>query len=88
MKIISMDFVGSFEIDGLRYGLIQISENYFQVSVPSLGSQRSAFHVAPRVFVTMDGDSVVITGDKSFDNETEQAIKRGIMTILKEKSNK
>lgn len=85
MKIISMEFIGSFEIDGLHYGLIQISENYFEVSVPSMGTQRSAFHVAPRVYATINGDSIVLTGNKVFDNETEQAIKEAIMKIIKEK---
>ena len=86
MKIISMEFIGSFEIDRLPYGLIQISENYFQLSVPSFSTIKSAFHVEPHVYATIDGDGIVITGDKGFDNETEQAIKEAIVKILNDKA--
>ncbi len=51
-----------------------------------MGTQRSAFHVAPRVFATIDGDSIALTGDKGFNSEIVQAIKEAIMKILKEKA--
>lgn len=83
-----MDVVGSFEIDRLHYGVIQLGENHFQISVPSVATQRTAFHVAPCVYATIYGDHIEVTGDVIFDAETEQAIKAAIKMFAGQENEK
>lgn len=78
-----MEYLGNFEIDRLQYGVIRLSENELQISVPSLGTQRTVDHVAPRVIAKLDGSSIQLSGDIEFDSETEQAIKAEIIRLLR-----
>ncbi len=69
-----MELVGNFEVDRLHYSLMKIQDNFFKLSVPTMGTAKNAFHTAPDVSVRVDGEKIEIIGLPTYHNQREDKI--------------
>jgi len=79
-----MKTIGSFKVKNLSYGVTELSGGRYKIQVPSIGTQRSAFHIAPEVFATFSDNVVVLTGLPAIHKEHEEEMKNGIKTLLRQ----
>lgn len=62
-KYIAMIIHTSFELNRYHYAVTQLSDKCFKISVPTFGTSRSAYHIAPEVYANvLEGNEIEITG--------------------------
>ncbi len=77
-----MNTIGSFQVNLLHYGVTQLSDGYYKIQVPSMSTQRSAFHVAPEVYAVITHKEITLTGLPGWLAIHAEEIKNGIKDVI------